>query len=331
MAFESKPWVLLASGQVGWVRAQALGSRPRAPGDGWFLRPGVPGIFRPAPYCLPPGTHYARGVVGSARLHWFRFELGPDSAWVPRIGLAPSSLGSGGLLARQRWPLARFHQDPRLVFTCNGTFFDAGPRGHGALLGPVVQRGEFVRQDRPDAQARWNRSFLAVTTKGRVLFGESGESFREFFRGSKTRQGLGPHEDFEVLMGGLGRLVEDSDPRAWRRWLRRQFPPRFYSERVARPQILFGASDSGRVLHVLAQEGRPWSRYPLSLPQLAELATRLGMEEAAFGDGGGSVGIHFLGEALVRTEAQAAPRAVPCAFSIGEKPPSQEEMQSDPG
>lgn len=260
---------------------------------------------------LPPGVRYSYHYREGARLHLVVADLRQN----PQLELFPVVTDRFHQSRQGRERVARVRElagRHRAIAALNGPFFIAAGRQRGQPLGTLIA-GQKVLWDLEDQYVlQMHRTYLAYTTAGRFVLGETSQTGAAILRKNKAdafdREILAPGERIVSLVGGMGRLVKAGDPQAWRRHADEQFSARYYSRWARRPQALVGIDGSGRKLFLLVQEGKPHSERCFTLPELGHVLSGLGAREVAFSDGGGSAELVVRGRELVRTERAAARR-----------------------
>ncbi len=176
----------------------------------------------------------------------------------------------------------------------NGTFFnmDSGSELYGWPVGSFFAAGRLVHSLESPSLNALNRSYLAFTSGGRLIVGETTQKGSDILRqnqaGSFDPAKFGS-ERIVAFGGGFGWLVKDGDPQAWKAYAGKQFDPSFYSRTSRRARSLVGIDASGRHVFFLAQEEGSPSPTPMSHPELAEyIAANTTYKNVVFLDGGGS-------------------------------------------
>lgn len=321
---EGRPWCLLPDDQVAWVPADSIEMLPEedlASADELARLPGRE--VDEAPFCLYPGLRHRRLRWRGARLQLVEANFDENPQLQPALAVADYFGVSPGKGTRTA-PVSKYSSRHEALLAVNGTFFSTGSKNWGTPLGALVQGGRLLNAEEAPAALLRNRSFLAWTSRGRLITGELDEpakvvlarNRRDAFRPEVFR----PGERIVHLFGGLGRLVREGDREAWRLVHARQFPAYYYGRRTRRAQVVFGVDATGRRLYVLAQEGYPHSKHRLTLPELGHLVAGLGAHDVVFGDGGRSTDMVLLGQELVRGESNKPKRQVSSAFMVREAP-----------
>ncbi len=260
---------------------------------------------------LPPGVSYRFLYRRGARLHVVVADLAKN----PGLELAPFATAQydQGTRGDERVaPIAELARRAGALVAMNGPFFVPSGRERGKPLGALVANKRVVWDvEDPQVLAR-HRSYLAQTDQGRFVMGETAETAEAILRKNRQdafdRERLAAGERIVSLIGGLGRLVADGDPGAWRLHAGYQFAESYYGRSARRPQAVIGLSAEGRRLHLLIQEGYPHSERCFTLPELGHVLADLGATEVAFSDGGGSAELVVRGRGMVRTEGSAPRR-----------------------
>lgn len=197
-------------------------------------------------------------------------------------------------------------QRENALLAINGTFFIMGGDAIGTPLAPIIIDGASAWSHTEQRVRNMARSYLAITESNRVVVGDTtsladeivranrGDTFeREEFQGEKIKH----------LLGGLGWLIKDGDPDAWRQYAGKQFGYSYYSHYVKRPQTVMAVSPSGRRVWLVVQEGQPHSSKPLNLPELAKyMYENFKPRHALLLDGGGSSEMVLDGKILTKAE-----------------------------
>lgn len=202
----------------------------------------------------------------------------------------------------------------------NGTFFIMGGDAVGTPLAPLIVDGAAVWSHGEARVRNMRRSYIAVTESNRVVVGDTPALADEIVRANHAN--LFDKEEFKGekikhLMGGLGWLVRDGDPNAWREYAGKQFGYSYYSSYVKRPQTAIAVSPTGRRVWLVVQEGQPHSRKPLNLPELAAyMFENFKPRNALFLDGGGSSEMVLDGKLITRAENNGSYRKNSTALMV---------------
>jgi hypothetical protein len=261
------------------------------------------------PAAAPPHLAYTYRIVheGRARLHVVR----TDARWMPLTAAASpfyDGLNPGTQRVMGVEDLARRAAAPIAI---NGTFFidrSTHPQ-YGFPIGSLMIGGEVAWNLGLGDLLALDRSYVALTDRGRVVLGNSVLSGHEIRRRNLAGT-FDPHlfgaERIRTLMTGFGWLVKDHDPEAWRAWAGHQFDPSFYSRASRRARSLLGVEADGHHLVLVAQEEGPVSPVPMSLPELATfVAARTRVRDLVFLDGGGSTQLVVEGRTVTRPSGGA--------------------------
>lgn len=265
-----------------------------------------------------------RGLVlrtathGGARLRILRVPL---SKWQVKPHVAPlfdEAIRQGEGV----FDLAHLARRRRARAAVNGTFFIVAKNKpwNGKPLGPVILDGRLHWDYREPRVLAMRRAFVALLDDGTALIDETARSGEQILS-SHRRHAFLRHrlKDRRIvhLLGGLGRLVREGDASSWREVAGRQFRFSYYSSYTRRPQTVLGVTPDGKTLYLVAQEGRPHSQSPMSLPELARyVRVNLGVWDAVFLDGGGSTGMVVGGRLVTGTEENRPAREVSTAILV---------------
>ena len=204
----------------------------------------------------------------------------------------------------------------------NGTFFIMGGEAVGTPLAPIIIDGAPAWAYNEARVRKMRRCYLAITESNRVVVGDTPALPDEIIRAN--RSDLFDRDEFQNekikhMLGGLGWLVRDGDPEAWRQYAGKQFGYSYYSSYVKRPQTAIAISPSGRRVWLVVQEGQPHSAHPLNLPQLARyMFENFKPRHALFLDGGGSSELVLDGKVVTRAENNGSYRKNSTALMVSQ-------------
>jgi hypothetical protein len=242
---------------------------------------------------------------------WYHYLWSPRGPWAVhlvsasmdecRLGLevvrAPVEEGADGGRATVA-SLVEAH-DARVLAAVNGDFFTP----EGRPIGPEVVRGD----------RRTGRERPALASRGATMLpwiGTTGVS-----TDSVTRLGwrLAPGGPGAVqVLGGWPQLLQGGEPVGD---LLVSSSPTFAANR--QPRTAVGVSTDDAVVWMVVVDGRqPGYSEGMSLPELAELLTALGVEEGLNLDGGGSSVLLLGDEVVSRPSGLTGPRAVANALLL---------------
>ncbi len=258
---------------------------------------------------LGPATYYrvrhryAPGKSSSLSILWL--PLGEGLTIRPHVTSAYDLVNPGSTKVDYVHEMGRRSSS---VAALNGTFFinSPGKEYWGKPLGPILKDGRLLWSHDEKRVLDMKRSYIAVTTDGTVVMGDTsktGRAIERLNREGSFLTGTPSPRRVRHLLGGLGWLIRNGDPMAWEQYAGTQFWYTYYSYHTKRPQTVVGVTEDGRGLVLLAQEGRPHSSRPMSLPMLAHyMKENFPIHDAVFLDGGGSTDMAIEGRAVIRPE-----------------------------
>jgi hypothetical protein len=278
-------------------------------------------VFHPIT-TLPLGVNYQWMYRRGARLHLVTLDLrkNQDLHFFPYVTGAYNVRSGGSEKVRE---VAKLGLRTGALVALNGPFFIPTGRHLGKPLGSLIADGKLLFDLDDPYVLQMNRTFLAWTSAGRFVFGETDltgqKVLAENQADSFARESLASGERILSLVGGLGIVARGGDPEVWRKYAGHQFGAHYYGRHTRRPQSFLGLADNGHKLLILVQEGFPHSERRFTVPELGHLLVHLGADEVAFTDGGGSADLFLAGREVVRTENGGAHRRNSCILVIRER------------